>query len=262
MRTIYLDVLLIFDLYMSYLLLRLTARIMHSRLPFRRALLGAALGSISSLLVLLPPIPFLLSLLLKLAAALVTVLGAFGFRNRTLFLRHCICFLGVSCVLAGILLALTSTGNVYYTNGVWYPVISLRLLVIFTMLAYLLLHLFSRIRSRFAADGCYEVCIRYGAHTVRLSGLADTGNTLTDFLTGKRVIICSRESLEEMLPQTLPCRGFRPLPYCTVAGEGVLFVFTPDETVIRRDDLCKPVDVLIGVDDQSHKQAIFHPSLI
>lgn len=263
MRTIYLDVLLVFDLYMSFLLLRLTARLTHTRLSFGRALLGAAVGSLSSLLVLLPPMPFVLSLLCKLISALLMCLAAFGIRDRRLFLWHAVCFLGLNFVLAGMLLALTATGHVYYTNGGWYPVISLRLLVIFTILAYGLLTVISRIRERHAAsDGSFEVIIRRGEHTVRLDGLADTGNTLTDFCTGKPVIICPRGLLGDMLPP-LPCRGFRPLPYTTVAGEGVLTVFHPDEAIIRsrRDGRCKSVDVLIGIDEQPHDCAIFHPKL-
>ena len=256
--------LLVFDLYMSFLLLRLTARLTHTRLRFWRAMLGAAVGSLSSLLVLLPPMPFVLTLLCKLLSAVLLCLAAFGLRDRKLFCWHVLCFLGLGCVLAGMLLALTATGNVYYANGCWYPVISLRLLVLFTIAAYGVLTVISRIRERFgASDGTYEICIRRGEHTVCLEGLADTGNSLTDFCTGKPVVICSRESLGELFPPQ-PCRGFRPLPFCTAAGDGLLTVFTPDETVIRsrRTGLVRSVDVLIGADEQAHRQAIFHPRIL
>lgn len=264
MRTIYLDVLLVFELYISFLLLRLTARLTHTRLRFWRAMLGAGAGSLSALLVLLPPMPYLLSAAVKAGIAAVMCFAAFGIRSRKQFCWHLLCFLGLSFVLAGGLLALTATGNILYANGCWYPVISLRLLVIFTILAYAVLTLISRIRERHsAADGSFEVIIRRGIHTVRLEGLCDTGNSLTDFVTGKPVIICACEQLGEMLPPQ-PCRGFRPLPYSTVAGEGVLTVFKPDEVVIRdtRDGSIRPVDALIGADAQHHRQAIFHPCLI
>ncbi len=256
--------LLVFDLYMTFLLLRLTAALTHTRLRFWRAMLGAAAGSLSSLLVLLPPMPFVLTLLCKLLSAVLLCLAAFGIRGRRLFVWHVLCFLGLSCILAGMLLALTATGNVYYANGCWYPVISLRMLVLCTAAAYGILTLIARIRERTgAADGSYEVVIRYGTRTVCLEGLADTGNSLTDFCTGKPVIVCSREALGELIPEQ-PCRGFRPLPYSTAAGDGLLTVFTPDEAVIRckRTGAVRAVDVLIGADEQSHRQAIFHPRLL
>lgn len=263
MHTIYLDVLLVFDLYMNCMLLRLTARLTHTRLRFGRLLLGGAAGSLGSLLVLFPPMPFVLSLLCKLSEALLICLAAFGIRDRRVFVWHCLCFLGLSCVLAGMMLALTGTGNVLYANGCWYPVISLRMLVICTILAYALLTVISRVRERHAAcDGSFEVIIRKGEHTVRLDGLADTGNTLTDFCTGKPVIICSGRMLGDMIPSD--GRRLRPLPYRTVAGEGLLMVFHPDETLIRetRTGILRAVDVLIGCDEQPHAEAIFHPKLI
>ena len=256
--------LLVFDLYMSYLLLRLTAGLTHTRLRFRRAILGAAVGSMTSLLVLLPPMPFLLTMFCKLTSAVLLCLAAFGIRDRRLFIWHVLCFLGLSCILAGMLLALTATGNVCYANGCWYPVISLRMLVLCTAGAYAVLTLIARIRERMgASDDTFEVVIRYGAQTICLEGLADTGNSLTDFCTGKPVIVCSREALGGLVPEQ-PCRGFRPLPYSTAAGDGLLTVFTPDETVIRskRTGAVKAVDVLIGADGQSHRQAIFHPRIL
>ena len=78
--------LLVFDLYMTFLLLRLTAALTHTRLRFWRAMLGAAAGSLSSLLVLLPPMPFVLTLLCKLLSA---VLFRLRFNKPTVIaLRH------------------------------------------------------------------------------------------------------------------------------------------------------------------------------
>ncbi len=245
---------------MNYLLLRLTAKLTHTKLCFWRALLGAAAGSLGSLLVLLPPMPYILSLLCKLMLAVLMCLTAFGLRDKKQFVWHTTAFLGLSCVLAGMLLALTATGHIVYVSGCWYPVISLRMLVVLTILAYGVLTLTARIRERFsAADGSYEICIRCKERTVSLEGLADTGNTLTDFVTGKPVIICSEMQLEGLSPART-----RLLPYSTVAGDGLLTVFTPDEAVIRsrREGTVKAVEVLIGIDTQPHKQAIFHPKLL
>lgn len=261
MRTIYLDVLFIFSFYMNYLLLRLTARLSHTHLKFSRALLGAGAGSCSSLLILAPQMPFLLSILCKMGTAFLICLTAFG-RNHNL-LWQCFCFLGISCLMAGGLFALSFSGRMCYANGIWYPDISLKVLIIGTISAYLLLSVIQRFQDR-KPDGSYFVSVRYGQHSIRLDGLADTGNTLTDFLTGQPVIICGKESLHEMLPETFPAKGFRPLPCTTVAGEGMLMVFRPDEVVIQSEKTgyTKQVDVLIGLSEQNHHQAIFNPKLL
>ncbi|MEE5991916.1 MAG: sigma-E processing peptidase SpoIIGA [Oscillospiraceae bacterium] len=261
MRTIYLDVLLIFSLYMNYLLLQLTARLTHTHLKFSRALLGAGAGSFSSLLILAPTMPFLLSIVCKMGVAFLICWIAFGRKHQ--FLWKCFCFLGISCLMAGGLFALSFSGRICYLNGIWYPDISLKVLIIGTISAYLLLSIIQRFHDR-TPDDNYFVSVRYGVHTIRLDGLADTGNTLTDFLTGQPVIICGKEPLHEMLPATLPAKGFRPLPCTTVAGEGMLMVFHPDEIVIHSEKtgLTKKVDALIGLSEQNHRQAIFNPKLL
>lgn len=265
MRTIYVDVLLVCSLYMNYILLRLTARMTHTRLSFGRTLLGAGLGSLGSLIILLPPMPVVLSLLCKLGTAVLLCLAAFGWRSGQRILWHCICFLGMSCLLAGVLMALSLSGLVrlYHANASWYPDISLVSLIGFTIAAYLLLTFVQRLHDRtHAAEEAYTVHIRYGSRTALLEGLADTGNALTDFYTGKPVIICDRAQLAPLLPESLPPKGFRPLPCATVAGDGMVLCFTPDEVVIRSERGTKSVDALIGMCDQETKKAIFNPKIL
>lgn len=265
LRTIYVDVLLVCGLYMNYILLRLTARITHTRLSFGRTMLGAGLGSLSSLIILLPTMPVVLSLLYKLITAILICTAAFGRRNAQRLLWHCICFLGMSCLLAGILMALALSGfvRIYHANASWYPDISLWHLIFFTIGAYLLLTIVQRIHDRtHVSDGDYQVHIRYGTHTAMLEGLADTGNSLVDFYTGKPVIICDKSELSLLLPEHLPPKGFRPLPCATVAGNGMVLCFTPDEVVIRSDHGTKAVDVLIGMSEQETHKAIFNPKLL
>lgn len=265
MHTIYVDVLLVCSLYMNYILLRLTARMTHTRLTFGRSLLGAGLGSLSSLIILLPSMPFLLSLLCKIGTAVLLCLAAFGWRNGQRFFWHCLCFLGMSCLLAGVLMGLSMMGLVrlYHANASWYPDISLGALIGFTIAAYILLSVIQSIHDRsHASDEAYTVHIRYGSRTTLLEGLADTGNALVDFYTGKPVIICGREQLAPILPDTLPPKGFRPLPCSTVSGSGMVLCFTPDEVVIRSESGTKAVDVLIGMSEQETHKAIFNPKLL
>lgn len=263
MHVIYVDVLLVCSLLVDYLLLRLTARLTHSRLSFVRALAAAAFGSLSSLLVLLPPMSAVLSVLCNLTTAVLLCLTAFGCRDIRRLFWHCLCFLGMSCMLAGMLLAMSLAGaRVYFANGSWYPDISLHHLVLFTAGSYGLLTVVQYLQNRsHTADGCYQVYIRYGQHTVKLNGIADTGNSLVDFYTGKPVIICPKTQLAPLLPDKLP-KGLRPLPCMTVAGEGMVLCFTPDEVVIHSEHRHKPVDVLVGMTEQESEGAIFHPRLL
>jgi len=258
MQIIYLDVLLIFNLYMNYLLLSLTARITHIRLVFWRGLLGAGIGSLSSLCLFLPELPFLLSGMIKFIIALLICLSAFG---RKRIFRNCLSFFGISFLVSGALYALAVCTQIHTVqqNGCFYFNISLSYLIGFTVIAYFLLSVIQFLYDRNQiSDHAYQITVRYRKHSVSLIGLADTGNSLTDFYTGKPVIICDGSLLGDIQPE-----HSHILPYLTVAGSGTLKVFQPDEIIISPE--CgteKKVDALIGIGSQENGKAIFNPKLI
>lgn len=267
-KTIYLDVLLVQSLYVNYFLLRAAAKITHSRLQLMRCFLTAAASSLFSLLILLPPLPVLLQLFCKLLAAAATVTMAFGI-HRESWLRQFGCFFVCNFLLAGLLLAvssLSSHGFATWGNSYCYLDFSLLQLILFTALAYSLLHLCSLLRNRRRhTDERFQVFLRLGGKTAALPGLADTGNNLTDTFSGVAVIICSAEMLFDVLDgrtvETL--RGYRLVPCTTVTAQGLIPLFRPDEVCIRNLSTGKSraVDAMIGISG-SQKSAIFHPNLM
>lgn len=259
LQIVYLDVLLVFNLYMNYLVLSLTARITHVRLVFFRGLLGAGIGSISSLMLLLPQLPLLVSGMLKLLTALLICLTAFG-RNR--LFRNCLSFFGISFLTAGILFAVSVCTELtsLHQNSYWYFDLSLMHLLGFTVAAYGILSIIQYFYDRNQLqENTYRVSVRYHQQTALLEGLADTGNSLTDFYTGKPVMICDRTLLGEMAHP----EHSHILPYLTISGSGTLEVFQPDEVVISPEcGTAKNVDVLIGIGTQENGKAIFNPKLM
>ncbi|MBQ8514693.1 MAG: sigma-E processing peptidase SpoIIGA [Ruminococcus sp.] len=269
MHTIYIDVLLILNLYVNGLLLKGTARLTHSQLSGVRCLLAAAAGSLTSLLILLPPMPTLLTLLSKLLTAMIPVGAAWGLRRQRIFWRNLAVFLCISFAFAGLMLALctlSDTNLMIWSGSCIYLHFSLTALILCTALAYFLLRLISFFRMRLHhTDDSYEILVRVGTHMAVQKGLPDTGNSLTDCFTGCPVIIFGTEALKtipEMAhPETLP--RFRMLPYATLSSDGMLPVFRPDEVIIRNlssgHSCC--ADVLIGF--VSHQtSAIFNPNLL
>lgn len=269
MQTVYVDVLLVFNLYTDYILLRLTARLTHSRLTAMRALAGAGIGAVSSLMLFLPPLHPLLSLLCRIVFAAAMCLAAFGFQSPGRFAWRILCFFLTALCMAGVMFALTLTGRVRFLQGnsCFYLDVSPLHLVLFTIASYCLLTVAQRVYQRLhTAKGTYRVQIRYRRHSVQLEGLADTGNSLTDFLTGRPVIICGRKALADMLPEDLekPLRGFRLLPCKTVSGSGLIPVFRPDEVVIYEEGsgIYRKVDVLVGAAQEGDPVAVFHPGVL
>ena len=79
METIYIDVLLVLNIYVNFFLIRSASKIMHTPVKNYRCILASVYGSLFSLLILAPEMGVLLNFLIKLAAAFTIVLAAFGF---------------------------------------------------------------------------------------------------------------------------------------------------------------------------------------
>jgi stage II sporulation protein GA (sporulation sigma-E factor processing peptidase) len=111
----------------------------------------------------------------------------------------------------------------------------------------------------------WQVRLALGDRTICLDGLVDTGHQLRDPWTGTPVILAAPADLRPLLGQrvsqqlagpmagwdqlTGPLRGrVRPVPFRTVAGEGLLPAFRPDGLWLRRDGRdWAPVEALVGI---------------
>ncbi len=267
METIYVDVLIVLNIYVNCFLLKITAGITSSAMSAKRCAAAAVYGSLFSLLILVPKLGTLSMLAVKSAAAVTIVILAFGVHGKKRLFKNTAAFFGANFILAGTVSAVYSwlrPDFVHIGNSFFYIDFSLLILILSTAGLYIAVCLIKRLT--FAGDAnCYKVIIRYKDKLTELSGLADTGNVLTDHFTGIPVIVCGPDGF---LPEgtdiysKLP-RGFRLLPCGTVSGSGLMPVFRPDEVLIMNSDSGerKSVNAMIGLGESSG-MAIFNPSLL
>ncbi len=257
--TIYVDVLIILNVYVNYFLLRTTAKLNRSPLRIWRCIAASFYGSLFSLMILAPKLPVLLSLGIKTAGAFTIVIAAFGVHGSRRLMKNTFTFFAVNFIFAGVIYAVYSWLKpqfMHFSNSCFYIDFSLLLLVTVTAVLYGAVCLF----RRFTAPPCFDdtqVMIRCGGKVSAIEGLADTGNALIDCFTGRPVMICSREDIGD-----IPAR-VRLIPCSTVSDTGVIPVFRPDEVVIvnRITGEKKPVDVMIGLGKCSGR-AVYDPKIL
>ena len=262
--TVYLDVLLLSNLWADYALLLAAARLTHTPLKRGRCLLGAAEGAVCSLSVLLPPLPLPACAALRLGTAAAVCLTAFG--RRRLF-RQTVVFLTVSLFFCGVLYAFSALlrpQGWFLRNTVIYADISLLTLLVGTALASLGSVLLADHSAAKPPDG-YRLHLQIGGADFLLPAIADTGNTLCDVFTGKPVIVCPADALTGWLRRypdsqsaAAACKGFRMLPVKTVAGTALLPACQPEYAAIipEKKQTERPVDVLIAVTEQTQETAV------
>ena len=142
MMIVYADMLLAVNWWIDFLLLLGVRRFMGIGARPWRLVVGSLVGALFSLVLLLPPMAVWLSLLLKLLAAGLMVLVAFGWHSRRRYIRSLLLLFGLSAGLSGLCSALyhfAAPRDLFVVNGVVYYAVSPWLLLGLTVLCYALM---------------------------------------------------------------------------------------------------------------------------
>jgi stage II sporulation protein GA (sporulation sigma-E factor processing peptidase) len=270
MGIIYIDLLVIINIYITFFMIKATSAFLHRKITNRRILFGSLAGGISSLLILLPAFSLFVNIGAKIIIGMLLVLIVFGYKSGYEYLKNSFIFIIVNVIFAGLTLLLfffAAPLGMDFNNGYVYFDISFISLIVTTALAYGLIRVLRyALDVKQAGDREYKVAVTIGEKTVTLEALADSGNMLNDYFSGLPVIICSYSLLEDVAPEgvlnDVPPVGVRLLPYNTISSAGLIPTFRVDEIVIKTNDFPdKSVEALIGV-TKSDSPAIFNPKLL
>ncbi len=283
---VYLDVLVLENLLMNYLILAVTSRFLKQKRKPWRLLLGSAIGVIYALLFLF--FPFLqtssaIVVLCKFLLSLLMIAATFYPRRIRDFLGALGCFYAVTFLMAGTAFAVILMGvpigsiqnGAFYLN--WDSPINYLLLVIGC--GWILLHtLYSYLKEKQRLDKCLvSLYLEFDGNGLWVPALVDTGNELKDPFTGIPVIIVETEAISSLLPGCLQqtvsggdtsrlleredllaqsgwATRFRLVPYRSLGcPDGMLPGFKPDVLAIRGkgEERWEPSNVIVCLYSQS-----------
>ena len=188
---IYLDELFLLNFVVDYLLLLAAGRLSGEILRRGWLALGAAIGAAYAAAAVLPGMGFLLHPLCKLGAAVLALLAGYGKSRR--LLRVSLVFFAVSAAFGGGVFALQLLGGRGLTlqNGIFYSAMDLRLILLSAAGCYVLITLLFQRTARHSGlrRELVPAVLTLEGRRVALTALVDTGNTLTDPVTGRPVMV-------------------------------------------------------------------------
>ncbi|GHU46176.1 hypothetical protein FACS1894120_2510 [Clostridia bacterium] len=262
METIYIDVLVTLNIYVTFLLIKATAALSHKVTRRAKTTAACVLGGLCSLTVLLPPLIPPVSVVFKLVSGAIIVAVCFDDDTPRSYFRTLVTFFLVSAVFGGIIMMLWLFGKgVSFHGGALYIDVSFVTIVAASSLAYggikLIQHFFTGKHS----DKVYEIKIAYkcgtSEETKTLRGFADSGNNVTDLFTGKPVILLSKHAGAGVTPSNIP----RPLPVKTALSTGLIDIFRVESATVDG----RPAEVMLGISEQDFEDgidAVFNPKII
>lgn len=239
--TIYVDLLVALNWWIDYLLLLGVRRALGGGARPWRLVVGALVGALFCLVLLLPDLPLWADLLMKLAGAVAMVLVAFRWQGWRGLVRRSFLLFVLSAGLAGLcglLYFFVAPQGFYVFNGVVYYAVPPLLLVVLTVVCYGILRLSEGYLRRRAPKGrLYRVSLTVGERSVIFPCLYDSGNHLVEPFTGKPVLVVEREPVSSLIAvpdiEHLPVgSGWRLVPYDTLGGGGLLPAFLPDGVAV------------------------------
>lgn len=282
---IYLDVLILINLYVTYFQILAVSVFTHRKTVWYRKLSAAGIGAVASLSIFIPQEMVLTLTLLKIFLCALIAFVAFGYTGFRAYAVSVLFLMLVSFVFSGLMLCVwlfAAPMKMLFINGTVYFSIDTMTIILSTCAAYGVVRIIRYILDKNGkTDGKYTVIIKNNGRECRLSALVDSGNGMVDCFSGLPVIVCRRDMCADVSPPAIEMiennsdisdigtqmiKGVRIMPFSTVGKGGLICMFKAESVVIddETNEEKYPVNALIGIviGGRQEYEAIFNPKIL
>ncbi len=246
--TVYLDIVFFENLFMNFCILYCASIFSNKKNSLYRIFIGATLGALYYIAILLPQTYFLSYSICKIILSILIVLISFKFTDIYSFVHDLLKFILISFVFGGVMYGL------YYFvfNKLTIPYYPIKLIFFgaITMVILLKISIY-KIRCNLEYRKItYSVEISLNKKVKIIKGFLDTGNSLKDPITSKPILLVNYNTIKEILPSEI-CRvcesnlnnlgnlsketerRVRILPYISVGNQnGLMLGYKMDKVTI------------------------------
>lgn len=275
--TVYLDVVMLENLCMNYIILFATGYLMKIKMKQLRLVASSLLGGIYAVVTYLEILPIYSSLFMKIILSILMVYLAFRAKSIKNLCKQLVIFYLISFAFGGCAFALLyfiKPQDILMKNGVYVGTYPLKIALLGGIVGFIIVHIaFKIVKTKLRKkDIIYEIKIKVGEKTLQVNAMLDTGNMLKDPISGMPVIVVEKAQLYSLLPSKLLdniekmiggegeslinqieekniLTKFRMIPFSSVGKQnGIMLGFKVDEVTIEKDEgLQTRNDVIIGI---------------
>lgn len=259
--TIYIDVVLIENLCMNYIILFATGFMIRAKLHHIKMILAALLGGVYAILSYMQVVPFYSNMLVKIGLSVCMVYIAFFPKGIKSLLKHLVMFYLVSFVFGGCAFALlyfVKPEDIFMVNGVYIGTYPVKIALLGGIVGFVITHIaFKVVKNKIGKKAIlYDIEIKVEDRVVKMKAMLDTGNRLKEPITGTPVIVVEKEKLSGLLPESILNHTdeiiggdwkesdenicyrarFRIIPFSSIGKQnGMLLGFKVDEVKVMND---------------------------
>ncbi len=206
--TIYIDVVLIENLLMNYIILFATGVILKIQIKHIRLILSSLLGAIYTIIAYISGLKIYSNFFLKLILSFVLIFIAFYPRNLKKLLKFTLIFYLTLFVFGGAAFALiyvVKPQEILKNNGLILNVSSLKVIFISAIIAFGIIIIgFKIVKSKISPKDMYcNIEIKINQKNIKTKAMIDTGNFLKEPITNTPVIVMEHTLLYECIPKEI-----------------------------------------------------------
>jgi len=206
--TIYLDIVLIENLCMNYIILFATGFIMKLKLHHIRMVLSAFLGGIYAILSYMQILPFQSNMFVKIVLSVCMVYIAFFPKGVKVLLKQLLMFYLISFVFGGCAFALLyfiKPEDIFMINGVYIGTYPIKIVFLGGIVGFVVTYVaFKVIKTKMTKKMVlYDIEIEIDGRVAKMKAMLDTGNMLKDPITRVPVAVVEKSYLYEILPKSI-----------------------------------------------------------
>ncbi len=206
--TIYIDVVLIENLVMNYIILFATAVVLKLKIKQIRLISGSLVGAIYTVISYISGLRIYANFFLKLILSVIIIYIAFNPKNLKKLLKFTLIFYLTSFVFGGAAFALiyvVKPQDLLKNNGLILSLNSLKIIAISATIAFIIIIIgFKVVKNKISAKDMYcDVEIKINNTPIETKAMIDTGNFLKEPITNTPVIVVEHTLLYECIPKEI-----------------------------------------------------------
>ncbi len=289
--TIYIDIVLIENLIMNYIILFTTAVVLKIKVNHIRLILASLLGAGYSIIAYMGIIKVYSSIILKIILSVLIIYIAFNPQNIKKMCKDLLLFYLVSFVFGGAAFALIyiiKPQNILMKNGLFLGTYTLKTVMLGAVVAFcIIIGAFAIIKNKISKKDMFcEIEILINQKKIKTKAMIDTGNMLKEPITNVPVIVVEHILLYSCMPKeilnnlkeimggdfkNIPCdiqekyiSKLKLIPFSSLGKQnGMLIGIRPEYVKVITDEQEKiNKNVIIGIYEKSLTKKGEYQSLI
>lgn len=206
--TIYLDVVLMENLCMNYIILFATSYILKNKVNHIRLIISSLLGGIYAIISYMQILEIYSNIIMKIILSIIMVYIAYDSKNVKALIKQIVIFYLVSFVFGGCAFALLyfiKPQEILMQNGVYIGTYPLKIAALGAIVGFIITAIaFKFVKSKISKKDMFcKIKIYFKEKSIDTIAMIDTGNMLKDPISRMPVVIVQKDILYEVIPNII-----------------------------------------------------------